>query len=71
MRGDLAFHGMPFDTTRADAVAERLRAVGEPRFEDFFPDGRVEVDRRPQPSRAERATRPAARPRPRARMAAA
>jgi NTE family protein len=72
MRGDLAFHGMPFDTARADAVAERLRATSEPRFEDFFPEGRVELDRRQQP-RAPRAARPAARPaaRARARVAAA
>jgi predicted acylesterase/phospholipase RssA len=65
MRGDLAFHGMPFDTARADAVAERLRATSEPRFEDFFPDGRVELDRRPPPGEPGRAARPAVRPRPR------
>ena len=74
MRGDLAFHGMPFDTARADAVAERLRATSEPRFEDFFPDGHVELDRRQKPREPERAGRSAARPRPRrarARVAAA
>jgi predicted acylesterase/phospholipase RssA len=72
MRGDLAFHGMPFDTARADAVAERLRATSAPRFEDFFPDGHVELDRRPEPREPERAGCRAARPRPRrARGAAA
>jgi hypothetical protein len=63
MRGDLAFHGMPFDTARADAVAERLRATGEPRFEDFFQDGHVELDRREKPRKPEGAARRAARPR--------
>ncbi len=72
MRGDLAFHGMPFDTARADAVAERLRATSEPCFEDFFPDGRVELDRRQRPGRPERAARPGTRRRqPRGRVAAA
>jgi len=52
MRGDLSMHGMPFDSSRADAVAARLRAVGEPRFEDFFPDGRVELRRRERPKAA-------------------
>ena len=43
MRGDLAFHGIPFDTARADAVAARLVAARTLRFEDFFPDGRIDI----------------------------
>jgi predicted acylesterase/phospholipase RssA len=76
MSGDLGFHGIGFDTARADAVAERLRAVHEPRFEDFFPDGRVELDRRDQAKRAQtkpaqRRPGPARRPRARLRVVAA
>jgi NTE family protein len=63
MRGDLAVHGLPFDTARADAVAERLHAATAPKFEDFFPDGEVDL-KRPQSRRAPR-LRPA-RPRTRA-----
>lgn len=53
MRGDLVVHGLPFDTARADAVAERLNAAAEPRFHDFFPDGEVDL-KRPQSPRAPR-----------------
>jgi predicted acylesterase/phospholipase RssA len=63
MRGDLAVHDMPFDTARADAVAERLHATSEPRFEDFFPDRRVELDRRQTPKEPEQGARPAPRSR--------
>ena len=47
MRGDLAFHGLTFDTTRAEAVAERLSATEHPTFADFFPDGRIEIKQLP------------------------
>ncbi len=43
MRGDLAAHGIGFDTSAADAVAERLQATRKPKLADFFPEGRVEV----------------------------
>jgi predicted acylesterase/phospholipase RssA len=43
MRGDLAFHGVAFDTARADVVADRLNALPTPGFSDFFPDGRMEM----------------------------
>ena len=43
MRGDLAGHGMPFDTARADEVAARLRSQAPAGFGDFFPDGKVDL----------------------------
>jgi predicted acylesterase/phospholipase RssA len=43
MRGDLAFHGITFDTARADAVAARLAASRRPSFADFFPEGRIDI----------------------------
>ncbi len=43
MSGDLALHGIRLDTSRAEAVAERLRDNPEPSFAEFFPDGRVEL----------------------------
>jgi hypothetical protein len=43
MRGDLAYHGIRFDTSRADAVAGRLDRTPQPAFADFFPDGRVDL----------------------------
>ncbi|MFW5741171.1 MAG: patatin-like phospholipase family protein, partial [Myxococcota bacterium] len=43
MSGDLAVHGIRLDTTRAEAVAERLRNAAYPAFSDFFPNGRVEL----------------------------
>ncbi len=43
MRGDLAFHGIAFDTARADAVAARLAASRRPAFADFFPEGRIDI----------------------------
>ncbi len=43
MRGDLAAHGIAFDTARADAVSERLRACEPNGFGDFFPDGKVDL----------------------------
>jgi len=50
MRGDLAVHGISFDTARADEVAERLRNQPTPTFADFFPDGKVDL-RVPAPTR--------------------
>ena len=41
MAGDLAVHGIRLDTSRAEAVAERLQNAPNPTFADFFPDGRV------------------------------
>ncbi|MCC6622252.1 MAG: patatin-like phospholipase family protein [Deltaproteobacteria bacterium] len=45
--GDLAAHGLGFDLARAEAVAERLDRVIRPTLADFFPDGRVDIPRRP------------------------
>ena len=50
MEGDFAAHGLAFDTTRAEAVARRLEATENPTLADFFPDGKVELRRRPSPS---------------------
>ena len=57
MRGDLAVHGIGFDTARADAVAERLGATERPSFADFFPEGRVELQSHPIRRRARRPSR--------------
>jgi len=43
MRGDLAVHGIAFDTARADEVAARLRQQSTTTFADFFPDGKVDL----------------------------
>lgn len=52
LRGDLAEHGMLLDTSRAELVAEQLRTTTKLDFEDFFPDRRVDIAKRPfmQPS---------------------
>ena len=55
MRGDLAFHGVTLDTSRAEAVAERLGATRALQFSDFSPDGRIEV---PAPPPRRRRRRP-------------
>jgi len=41
--GDLAVHGIPLDTSRAEAIAARLEATKSATFADFFPDGKIEV----------------------------
>jgi predicted acylesterase/phospholipase RssA len=41
LAGDLAASGIDLDTTRAMAIAERLSAARDLRFEDFFADGKV------------------------------
>lgn len=46
LRGDLAEQGMHLDTTRALQVAEQLRTTTRLSFEDFFPERRVEIDKR-------------------------
>jgi predicted acylesterase/phospholipase RssA len=43
MRGDLAVHGIAFDTARADEVAARLRHQPTASFADFFADGKVDL----------------------------
>lgn len=43
LRGDLAVHGIALDLSRAAQVVERLEKSVTPRFEDFYPDGRVEI----------------------------
>ena len=43
MKGDLAVHGVTMDVARAEAVADRLESSRRLRFEDFFPDGRIDV----------------------------
>jgi predicted acylesterase/phospholipase RssA len=60
MRGDLAFHGVSLDTSRAEAVAERLVATRAVTFADFFPDGRVEGPA-PDPRRPRRRPRGASK----------
>ncbi|MBK8013000.1 MAG: patatin-like phospholipase family protein [Deltaproteobacteria bacterium] len=60
LTGDAAVHGLTLETSRAETVAERLRAVvtRELRLNDFYPDGRIEIIEPPfclslsQPSRA-------------------
>ncbi len=47
MRGDFVDHGMRIDTSRAEAVAERLRHTSAPTLADFFPEGRVELSTHP------------------------
>jgi predicted acylesterase/phospholipase RssA len=49
MAGDARTHGLTLDTSRAEAVAERLTAAREPTFADFFPDRRVEFRGPPPP----------------------
>jgi predicted acylesterase/phospholipase RssA len=46
LRGDLGEQGMHLDTTRALQVAEQLRTTKRLSFEDFFPERRVEIDKR-------------------------
>jgi hypothetical protein len=41
LSGDAAVHGLHLDTRGAEEVAARLESVASPRFEDFFPDGKV------------------------------
>jgi hypothetical protein len=43
--GDLAAHGMRFDTARAQEVAARLERARAPTLGDFFPDGCVAIRR--------------------------
>lgn len=42
LRGDLAFQGIDFATDRAEEVERRLTAARTLRYDDFFPNGRVE-----------------------------
>lgn len=43
LRGDLIAHGVTLDLERPRSIALRLRALDEPRFEDFFVGGRVRL----------------------------
>jgi predicted acylesterase/phospholipase RssA len=47
LRGDLAEHGMLLDTSKAELVADQLRSTTRLRFEDFFPDRQVDIEKRP------------------------
>lgn len=47
MRGDMGAHGLRLDLSRARAVALRLEASEEPKFEDFFPDGQIQLQQPP------------------------
>ncbi|MGB8331251.1 MAG: patatin-like phospholipase family protein [Polyangiales bacterium] len=47
LRGDLAEQGMRLDTSTAEVVAEQLRTTTKLRFEDFFLDRQVEIEKRP------------------------
>lgn len=55
LAGDLRAHGFVLDTTRAEAVAARLREVRTPALGDFYPDGKFD------PGVAHSAPRPASR----------
>jgi predicted acylesterase/phospholipase RssA len=69
MRGDLAAHGVEFDTAVAEAIAGRLQETRKPTLADFFPGGRVEL-RIPEPLALRRsAGRAARRPSRRAALA--
>jgi predicted acylesterase/phospholipase RssA len=65
MGGDLAAHGLSFDTARAEEVARRLQSVESPTLADFFPNGKLVIRRRvPKPTAAPAAAaRPARSPR--------
>ena len=58
MSGDLAAHGLVLDTSRAEAIAARLEAATTVRFEDFFPDGKIDVVKGVRAPRALRLARP-------------
>lgn len=47
MHGDFEIHGLKFDTSKAEAVAEQLEENQEPRFEDFYPAGAVQIPKPP------------------------
>jgi len=47
LEGDLRVHGMTLDLARAEAVSARLESSRTLAFEDFFPDGKVELRRPP------------------------
>ncbi len=47
LEGDLRVHGFKLDLARAEAVAARLEASRALCFEDFFPDGEVQIRRPP------------------------
>ena len=57
LRGDLAEQGMQLDTGMAELVSEQLRTTSKLCFEDFFPDRRVDMEKRPfmRPSELPRA----------------
>jgi len=46
LRGDLAEQGMLLDTGLAELVAEQLRTTTSLKFEDFFPDRQVDIQKR-------------------------
>ena len=43
LSGDFRAYGLSLDVSRAEAVAERLDRLATPQFEDFFPDGHVDL----------------------------
>lgn len=47
LEGDLRVHGFGLDLARAEAVVGRLEASRTLCFEDFFPDGQVQIRRPP------------------------
>jgi NTE family protein len=55
LRGDLRRHGIELRTSRAEAVAARLKVSETPTFADFFPDRRV-VLRQPTLAREPRSS---------------
>jgi predicted acylesterase/phospholipase RssA len=47
LEGDLRVHGVGLDLARAEAVSARLAAATSLSFDDFFPDGKVDIRRPP------------------------
>lgn len=47
LRGDLASHDLSLDLRAPREIGQRLRGTEDPRFEDFFIDGRVKIEMLP------------------------
>lgn len=56
LEGDLRAHGVGLDLSRAEAVAERLKASRELSLSDFFPDGKIAIRTPPLGGHGQRRT---------------
>ena len=56
LRGDLAEQGMLLDTSLAEVVADQLRTTSKLCFEDFYPDRKVDIEKRPFMKRSQLVT---------------